>query len=110
MLFIKVNLSRWSNTDHLSDKEDIERIVKRKTPADGLLKKRNELFEQFQKCYLTNDHVYTDEELSELAKEYDCLICGSDQIWNPNVARPGYFLKGVEGTRKGILCSKHCQR
>lgn len=26
-----------------------ERIVKRKTPADGLLKKRNELFEQFQK-------------------------------------------------------------
>lgn len=77
-----------------------ERIVKRKTPADGLLKKRNELFEQFQKCYLTNDHVYTDEELSELAKEYDCLICGSDQIWNPNVARPGYFLKGVEGTRK----------
>ena len=53
-----------------------ERIVKRKTPADGLLKKRNELFEQFQKCYLTNDHVYTDEELSELAKEYDCLICG----------------------------------
>lgn len=25
-----------------------ERIVKRKTPADGLLKKRNELFEQFQ--------------------------------------------------------------
>lgn len=77
-----------------------ERIVKRKTPADGLLKKRNELFEQFQKCYLTNDHVYTDEELSELAKEYDCLICGSDQIWNPNVARPGYFLKGIEGTRK----------
>lgn len=77
-----------------------ERVIKRKTPVDELLKKRNELFEQFQNSYLTNDHVYTDEELQELANEYDCLICGSDQIWNPNVAHPGYFLKGVTGTRK----------
>lgn len=81
-------------------KKTFERVVKRKMPENVLLKKRNELFEHFQKCYLTNDHIYTDEELSELAREYDCLICGSDQIWNPNVARPGYFLKGVAGTRK----------
>ena len=77
-----------------------ERVIKKKTPVDELLKKRNKFFEQFQNSYLTNKHVYTDEELQELANEYDCLICGSDQIWNPNVARPGYFLKGVTGTRK----------
>ena len=77
-----------------------ERVIKKKTPAGKLLGKRNELFGQFQQQYLTNDHVYTDEELQDLANEYDCLICGSDQIWNPNVARPGFFLKGVTGTRK----------
>lgn len=75
-------------------------VIKRKTPVDGVLKNRTKLFEQFQNSYLTNDHVYGDEELQELAEEYDCLICGSDQIWNPNVARPGYFLKGVKGIRK----------
>ena len=77
-----------------------ERVIKKKTPTGKLLGKRNELFVQFQQQYLTNDHVYTDEDLQDLANEYDCLICGSDQIWNPNVARPGFFLKGVTGTRK----------
>ncbi len=81
-------------------KKILERVIKRKTPADGIFKKRTELFEEFQWRYLTNDHVYGDEELQKLADEYDCLICGSDQIWNPNVARPGFFLKDITGTRK----------
>lgn len=76
-----------------------EKVIKKKTPADAALKKRKALFEGFQNAYLSNDHVYRDEELQELADEYDCLICGSDQIWNPNVSRPGYYLKNVAGTR-----------
>lgn len=77
-----------------------ERVIKKKTPVDDRLKTRKDLFKRFQLEYLTNNHVYRDEDLQDLANEYDCLICGSDQIWNPNVARPGFFLKGVTGVKK----------
>lgn len=77
-----------------------EQVFKRKNPAQKLLVKRNELFQAFQQAQLTNQTVYTDADLQELAEQYDCLICGSDQVWNPNVAKPGYFLAGVDGCRK----------
>ena len=77
-----------------------EKVIKRRNPAQKLLVKRNALFRDFQQSQLTNLCVYTDADLQELAEQYDCLICGSDQIWNPNVAKPGYFLSGVDGCRK----------
>lgn len=46
---------------------------------------RNKLFESFSKQYLkTNpaDHRIRENELSQLTNSYDCLICGSDQIWS----------------------------
>ncbi len=77
-----------------------QQFSKKKTPGDDLLKDRIKRFEMFQKKYQTNKHIYKDEDLQDLAEEYDCLICGSDQVWNPNVARPGFFLEGVTGTKK----------
>ena len=62
---------------------------------------RKKLFKEFREPYRTNKHIYTDLTLSELEQDYDVLVCGSDQIWNPNVARPGFFLDGIgNGCRK----------
>ena len=41
------------------------------------------------------------KELREQSREYDILVCGSDQIWNPVWLNPAYFLTfAPEGTRK----------
>ena len=41
------------------------------------------------------------EELREVSGEYDTLVCGSDQIWNPVWLNPAYFLTFVpEGKKK----------
>lgn len=66
------------------------------------LKKRYELFKDFQNTYRTNETVYTDDTLIEAAKEYDCLISGSDQVWNPNVGRAGYFQAMVKDECKKV--------
>lgn len=59
------------------------------------LQTRNLLFVRFEQACITNTRQYTSDNLMNAAREYDCLICGSDQIWNPNVARPGFFLTTV---------------
>lgn len=41
--------------------------------------------------YTTNKKIYDDISLVEAANEYDCLISGSDQVWNPNVGKAGFF-------------------
>lgn len=35
------------------------------------------------KCILTSE-IETIDELVKICNEFDLLICGSDQIWNPN--------------------------
>jgi len=35
-------------------------------------------------------------DLREIAKKYDLLVCGSDQIWNPVWMNPAYFLDFAE--------------
>lgn len=73
-----------------------EHIVKRrKSLSDRMTIRRKQLFYEFRESYRTNKHIYTDITLPELGEIYDYLIVGSDQVWNPNVARPGFFLKGV---------------
>ncbi len=64
------------------------------------LAERRRIFHAFMEEAAPGTLCYTDAMLDRLAEEYDILICGSDQVWNPNVARPAYFLKGVEGCGK----------
>lgn len=59
--------------------------------------KRKESFQEFREKYLTlTEHHYVDnDDMSELNKEFDAFICGSDQIWNLQCTRqvvPAYFL------------------
>lgn len=57
--------------------------------------KRLGQFNQFTEQCTTNHKVYTDSNLVHAAEEYDVLICGSDQIWNPNVSKPGFYLSSI---------------
>lgn len=67
-------------------------------------KMRKQRFEQFQKEYLrtTYEKATQREELTALANEFDLLICGSDQIWNPKLHHfdEAYFLSYPEITVK----------
>lgn len=45
----------------------------------------------------------TDESaLGALAKKFDTLVCGSDQIWAPNVFNPVYFASFADDTTRRI--------
>lgn len=39
--------------------------------------------------------TYKAEVARSLCEEFDAVVCGSDQIWAPNVFDPVYFLEGV---------------
>ncbi len=41
------------------------------------------------------EQVYTDANLAEACNAYDVFICGSDQIWNPQLVKKGYLLDFV---------------
>lgn len=51
----------------------------------GLLKRRKAAFEEFRKSKLEIDSVkmYSPSDVDRKLEDYDVLICGSDQIWNP---------------------------
>lgn len=66
------------------------------------LERRYELFRDFMEQNTTNPVAYNDETLVEAAKKYDCLIVGSDQVWNPNVGQAGFFLETVSDECKKI--------
>jgi coenzyme F420-reducing hydrogenase beta subunit len=87
-------LLQYSPTDIV--RQGLKRFVRQKTPSIAVrMKNRKQLFEDFTAQCTTNTKQYTKDSLISAARKYDCLICGSDQIWNPNVARPGYFLETV---------------
>lgn len=74
----------------------IKGITNRIISSDGFdLSGRYALFDEFMSCYRTNPEIYDDTNFESISDKYDVLISGSDQVWNPNVARPGYFFKGV---------------
>ncbi len=74
------------------------KIIKNLGRNDGCREKltlRYSLFDTFMEENTTNPRKYNDETLIEAALEYDCLISGSDQVWNPNVGCAGYFQKMI---------------
>lgn len=49
------------------------------------IRKRKKLFDEFREEYLQvvpSDRRVREDELYECTKKYDCLVCGSDQIWS----------------------------
>ncbi len=70
--------------------------------------KKNALLKTFRQSLPLTKRFYTNTRLAEEAKDFDILITGSDQIWNPSYLRYGekggtgvYFLNfGGENVRR----------
>lgn len=72
--------------------------------------KRNKHFAQFRNIYLniTKKAFYTNEDLKIIGDAYDLYICGSDQIWNPQLTvgfDPAFFLDFVKDSSKKVAFS-----
>lgn len=53
-------------------------------------------YQFFQQKYLRQTRMVTDvEDLTRISRSFDTVICGSDQIWAPNVYNPVYLLKYI---------------
>ena len=65
---------------------------------------RKRKFDDFRKKFLTlTDNTYTSaEELRATPPQADLYIAGSDQIWNPYLYDPYYFLEFVQDSRRKI--------
>lgn len=58
-------------------------------------------FVAFRKKYLSETGVIYDKKLlAEKCDKYDILVCGSDQIWAPNVFNSVYMLDFADGDKK----------
>lgn len=67
--------------------------------------RKRERFDSFFKEFVPATPLFrTQKELKRLCTEYDCFICGSDQIWNQNCTGfdSSYFLDFVDDKRKCI--------
>lgn len=77
--------------------KELVKIITR-LPYWTSLHKRQAMFDKFTaECLNTSALYKTEKELIEHAEDYECIICGSDQIWNlsesdPCAANPVYFL------------------
>lgn len=70
----------------------------------GTLIKREKAFPAFCEKYLhlSRQKYQYGDDLSRLNEQYDSIICGSDQIWNPDAADfdPNYFLPNIKNVKK----------
>lgn len=68
--------------------------------------RQTQVFRRFEKRMRLHPEnpISTAEELSELAERYDGVICGSDQVWNPDITGMdmGYFLDFCGGETRRI--------
>lgn len=74
------------------------------------IQERNNCFEQFREKYLQltdQEYVYGSGDTT-IFDNYDVIICGSDQIWNPTLydrCHPVYYLSVVPDDKKKISLS-----
>ena len=75
----------------------LEGIRKRRVRSYG---ETSELHERFLREHLALSEPCADRAaLKRVAKQYDVLICGSDQIWSPVWLNPAYFLDFTDKPR-----------
>lgn len=83
-------------------------LMKRKCPDNHALSRRFEKFNKFLVDNLNLTKRYSKfSGLEELSPQYDCFICGSDQIWSPTYFSPPFFFDFVanDKTKIGYSCS-----
>ncbi len=85
----------------LMSKSDYRRTIPQKLlfqllqSSTAQQKERKAAFQAFDNHIPHTEAVYDDLHLSELCSQFDVFICGSDQIWNPDLMKKGYLLDFV---------------
>ena len=85
--------------------KEVIKIVSR-IPYYRQLSKRQKLFDSYtQNCLITSKLYRTEEEITKHAEDYECIVCGSDQIWNLDesdapAANPIFFLNFPKSQRR----------
>lgn len=85
--------------------KELAKIASR-LPYWSELHKRQAMFDAYTKECLPISQLYrTEKEVIEHAYEYDCIVCGSDQIWNLSqldapAANPLFFLNFPKTQRR----------
>lgn len=73
-------------------------------PLSFFYNNKSKSFKKFREKYLnlSNQKYYIGSNFSNLSSKYDCIICGSDQIWNIKIADcdPIYFLPDIKPQKK----------
>lgn len=62
---------------------------------------RQKKFEAFAEN-IPHTEVVTAQTISELSNQFDCFVCGSDQIWNPIGWQPTLFFDFLPDDKKRI--------
>lgn len=57
-----------------------------------MLMRRADAFAVFRETVPHSCRIFSCDEIPELAKQYPCLITGSDQVWNFDWFNPAFFL------------------
>ena len=94
----------WScSAKHLIQKKNVKNYIKYFLRA-GDIRKRNCVFSQFRERKFNLSRSCNHEDFSELAKIYDLIIVGSDQVWNDELTGndPTFFLDSVEDSVKKV--------
>ncbi|MDE5753724.1 MAG: polysaccharide pyruvyl transferase family protein [Oscillospiraceae bacterium] len=79
-------------------------MARTKKAADSAMHKIKE--ERFQRFITDNFHltekITSYDQLADYSCSFDTYICGSDQIWSPNLLNPPYYLSFVDKDKKKI--------
>jgi hypothetical protein len=80
---------------------NMRREKRHQKKIDVLLRGRFELFDKFISEHLHRTAWQTKEDRNKWGDIFDVLVCGSDQIWNPNIIDDVYTGRGT-GIKKCI--------
>ena len=95
-----INMLRCGNNPKLLLEGYRKRSIRKE--QTGLQEKDRQILGFYEREMKLSRRCSNHRDLKSISREYDILICGSDQIWNPVWMNPAYFLDFAEEDKKRI--------
>ena len=92
--------------DKIKKKLTKEKTILLSNPVSDLITKRKRAFDKYRAHNLVLSKKMSYSDLHSIDLNYEQLVCGSDQIWNPDYNIPAFFLNfGRKDCRKIIYAA-----
>ena len=102
----RVPLSLFDRTIRFLCRGDIKRKFVKYSAKRALSTSNYSAIDKFASdAIIHNERVYDGDNYRDIGAEYDILICGSDQVWNPIAVRDAYFFKGINKKKLSYAAS-----